>query len=202
MKLTELETRLNVTFPKAFHKIYETGAMKWLELTSAELKERRQEYINDSRAFLMLYCGCEPYQFEEIPQAIEDLKELIGWQEKDRKVTLSKDVTLIPFGHSGGGDIYCFLYSDEGEPSVILYYHDEYGEPDIIGHDLDEFLYAQLLESVYNNTEDGEEPFDDSFKANLQYLNEEYRQKIADKDADALVDDFYSLVFDKAKIWN
>lgn len=204
MKLTELETLLNVTFPKAFHKIYETGAMKWLELASAELKERRQEYINDSKAFLMLYANCEPYLFEEIPQAIEKLKEWISWQENDCKVKLSQNVTLIPFGHNGGGDMYCFLYTGDGEPSVILYYHDEYGDPQIAGHDFDEFMYIQMLEAALNYSEDDdeEEKTDcENFQNHLNYLNDEYRRQIEGKDIDELVDYLDGMIFDTAKIW-
>ena len=51
MKLFELEIQLGFTFPKAFHTIYETGAMKWLELSEEQIKTDREKYINDIYQF-------------------------------------------------------------------------------------------------------------------------------------------------------
>lgn len=198
MKLFELERQLGVTFPKAFHNIYETGAMKWLEMSNEEIRYNREAYINDSKAFLMLNCACEPYLFDEIPKAIETLKEWIGWQEQDRKVTLLKEITLIPFGHNGGGDMYCFLYSkSSSEIRIVLYYHDEYGNPEIVGHDFDEFLYIQMLDAVENE----EDINGENYQNQITYLKDTYRQKIINKDTDTLIDDYYSIKFDVAEIW-
>ena len=198
MKLAELEQELKVQFPKAFHRIYETGAMKWLEMSQEEFTANREEYINDSKAFLMLDCSCELLIFDKISEAIDDLKEWIGWQEKDNSVTLSEDITLIPFGKNGGGDLYCFLYSSKTEePMVILYCHDEYDNPTIEGHDFDEFIYTQMLDAVANDEDiEGEH-----FTENLKYLSDKYRQMIADKDADTLIDEFDALEIDEAEIW-
>ena len=88
MTLKELERVLGLSFPKKFHELYKIGAMKWLEMDKAEIKNHREEYMNDTKAFLMLNCPCEPYSFDEIPKAIETLKEWIGWQEQDRKVKI------------------------------------------------------------------------------------------------------------------
>ena len=198
MKLNELEQQLGVRFPKRFYEIYQTGAMKWLEMNSEEIKEQWADYINDSSAFLMLNCSCEPFGFDEIPDAVETLNEWIGWQERDRNIKLNPNVTLIPFGHSGGGDYFCFLYTPQTvEPVIIQYYHDEYGDPVIEGHDFDEFLYHQMLEAVENEEEvDGE-----NFRTQLQYLTPQYRSLIEGKDADALRDDFYELKIESVKIW-
>mgnify|MGYP002626965243 CR=1 FL=1 len=198
MKLFELEKQLGFTFPEAFHTIYETGAMKWLEMSREELKNNREKYISDSKAFLMLNCDCEPYLFDEIPETIERLKKWIVSQEQDRNISLSEEITLIPFGHNGGGDLYCFLVSKtENEPMIILYYHDEYGNPKIIGHDFDEFLYVQMLDAVENE----EDINGENYQNQMWYLNVEYRQKLVDKDVDMLLDDYDSIVFDVAKIW-
>lgn len=198
MKLFELERQLGLTFPKTFHAIYETGAMKWLEMSKEEIRNNREAYINDPKAFLMLNCGCEPYLFDEIPETIELLKEWIDWQEQDRKVRISKEIELIPFGHNGGGDLYCFLYSKSNdEPMIVLYYHDEYGNPKIVGHDFDEFLYIQMLDAAENE----EDIHSENYQNHILYLNDTYRQRIINKDTDTLIDDYYSIGFDVAKIW-
>lgn len=199
MKLAELEKMLGIMLPIRFHEIYETGAMKWLEMRQEQIQQNRDKYIHDEKALLMLNCGCELFLFEEIPHAIETLKEWIQWQEEDEEVTLAKEITLIPFGHNAGGDLYCFLYSPESEePKVILYLHDEYGNPEIIGHTFDEFLYVQMLEAV----DDDEDIEGRHFQENINYLNDSYRQLIIGKTSDSLKDDYAELTIDEAEIWN
>lgn len=198
MKLNELQEKIGITFPQKFHEIYQTGAMKWLEMNKEELKEIRQDYINDEKAFLMLNCDCELYLFDEIPNAINELKEWIKEQEDDTGVSFSGDFTLIPFGHSGSGDKYCFLYKlGSSEPEVILYVHDAYDAPEIIGHTFDEFIYVQMLDAVANDEEiDGVH-----FEENLKFLDQKYCQLILGKSVDTLIDDYDNLSFDEEEIW-
>lgn len=198
MKLIDLEDKLGITFPKKFHEIYQTGAMKWLEMSDEQIEKKRKDYINDEKAFLMLNCDCELYLFDEIPSAIDELKEWIKWQEDDMETSLSEDVTLIPFGHGGNGDKYCFLYkSDSLEPEVILYAHDAYDDPEIIGHTFDEFIYIQMLDAVANDEEiDGVH-----FEENLKFLDTKYRQFILEKSADFLIEYYDNLSMDTAEIW-
>lgn len=197
MKLDELENKLGITFPQKFHEIYQTGAMKWLEISIDQLKEKRLDYINDKTAFLMLNCDCELYLFDEIPDAINELNEYIKWQEDDEEVSLSEDVTLIPFGH-GNGDMYCFMYkSDLPEPQVILYAHDDYDDPEIIGHTFDEFIYIQMLDAVANDEDiDGM-----NFKNNMKFLSEKYHQLIFGKSVDSLISYYDNLSIEQAEIW-
>lgn len=198
MKLNELEEKIGIVFPQKFHEIYQTGAMKWLEMSKEEFKEKRQCYINDEKAFLMLNCDCEMYLFDEIPEAIEDLKELIKLQEDDTGAVLSENVNLIPFGHSGGGDKYCFLYKlGSSEPEVILYYHDFYDDPEIRGRTFDEFIYNQMLDAVAND----EETDGTHFKENLKFLAPEYRQLISGKSTDLLINDYDNFNLGSAEIW-
>ena len=109
MKLMELEQQLGISFPKKFHEIYETGAMKWLEMNSEQIQKNRNDYLQDTKAFLMLNCDCELYPFDEISEAMDTLKEWIQCREEDEEQSLLEGITLIPFGHGGNGDLYCFL---------------------------------------------------------------------------------------------
>jgi hypothetical protein len=198
MTLNELETRQEVRFPQAFHRIYDSGAMKWLELTRAELKARIEEYVSDTAAFLMLDCDCEMYLFEEIQSAAEELAQLSRWQEEDKKLKIRDGLRIVPFGHSGGGDIYCLLYTPENsEPMVIRYFHDSYEAPQIMGRDFDEFLYIQLLLAA-ENEQDVE---DEYFRSNAGYLNDKYRPMVEGKSADELTDALYAMVFAPADIF-
>ena len=198
MTLNELETRQEVRFPQAFHRIYDSGAMKWLELSRAELKASIKEYVSDTTAFLMLDCDCEMYLFEEVQSAAEELAQLSQWQEEDKKLRIKDGLRIVPFGHSGGGDIYCLLYTPENaEPMVIRYFHDSYEAPQIMGRDFDEFLYIQLLLAA-ENEQDVE---DENFRNNAAYLSEKYRPMVEGKSADELTYALYAMVFSPADIF-
>ena len=198
MTLGELERQQEVRFPQAFHRIYNSGAMKWLELSRAELKARIKEYVSDTTAFLMLDCDCEMYLFEEVQSAAEELAQLSQWQEEDKKLRIKDGLRILPFGHSGGGDIYCLLYIPENsEPMVIRYFHDSYEAPQIMGRDFDEFLYIQLLLAA-ENEQDVE---DENFRNNAAYLSEKYRPMVEGKSADELTDALYAMVFSPADIF-
>lgn len=198
MTLGELERQQEVRFPQAFHRIYDSGAMKWLELTRSELKARIKEYVSDTAAFLMLDCDCEMYLFEVVQSAAEELAQLSRWQEEDKKLRIKDGLRIVPFGHSGGGDIYCLLYTPENsEPMVIRYFHDSYEAPQIMGRDFDEFLYIQLLLAA-ENEQDIE---DEYFRKNTAYLNDKYRPMVEGKSADELTDALYAMVFAPADIF-
>ncbi|WP_294480387.1 SMI1/KNR4 family protein [uncultured Ruminococcus sp.] len=198
MTLGELERQQEVRFPQAFHRIYNSGAMKWLELSRAELKARIKEYVSDTAAFLMLDCDCEMYLFEEVQSAAEELAQLSQWQEEDKKLRIKDGLRIVPFGHSGGGDIYCLLYTPENaEPMVIRYFHDSYEAPQIMGRDFDEFVYIQLLLAAENEQDVEEE----NFRNNAAYLSEKYRPMVEGKSADELTDALYAMVFSTADIF-
>ena len=198
MTLGELERQQEVRFPQAFHRIYNSGAMKWLELSRAELKARIKEYVSDTAAFLMLDCDCEMYLFEEVQSAAEELAQLSQWKEEDKKLRIKDGLRIVPFGHSGGGDIYCLLYTPENaEPMVIRYFHDSYEAPQIMGRDFDEFVYIQLLLAAENEQDVEEE----NFRNNAAYLSEKYRPMVEGKSADELTDALYAMVFSTADIF-
>ncbi|MCM1166698.1 MAG: SMI1/KNR4 family protein [Lachnospiraceae bacterium] len=187
MKLAELEKRFGISFPEKFKKICDTGAMEYLELSLAEFQKIRGKYISDPKAFMMLNGDCEPLFFEEIPQRSEELGDWLSWRTEDEKETLREGVRLVPFAHTGGGDLYLFVYDGEAEPSVVLYRHDCYDAPMLCGRDFDEFLYYALLDVLQWN---GEDMNGAAWRAHLDYLSDEYREKITGKSVGQLLDDF------------
>lgn len=205
MTLAELEKSLDVKFPKKFHEIYETGAMEWIEVGSEKFDANREHYLNDPKAFLMLSGDCEPTFFEDIPDLIETLNEMLVWRKEDINEELNEKYRLIPFAMNGGGDMYCFLY-EKGvdEPKVIMYAHDTWDLPDIIGRDFDEFLYIAMLSCVANadDEEDFSELEGEQWKNNLGYLLPEYRKKITESTPEKLADFYWSLDFEEAEIFS
>ncbi len=209
MKLSELEKQLNFTFPKKWHEIYNTGAMEWLELDSKSLsREERynkiKAYYNDPTQFLLLGGEIEPIFFEDYAVLLEDLKDWISWKCEDDHAKLKDGVKLLPFAQTGGGDMFCFIYEDDIEQARIgWYYHDDYDTPKICAGSLDEFLYFSLLNAAVYAL-DNNENFTDSeaFHNHVKYLSDEYKTLVEGKNTEELSDEFESLVFEEADIWD
>lgn len=204
MTLAELEKNLDVKFPEKFHEIYETGAMEWLEVGHDKFNENREHYLNDSKAFLMLSCDCEPLFFENILDAIKELNEDLEYRKKHDNKELDGKYRLIPFAMNGGGDFYCFLYENgAGEPKVIMFAHDTCDLPEIIGKDFDEFLYVMMLSCVSYAVDDDDftELEGEQWKNNLNFLLPEYKSIITGKSADELNEIYESIIFEEAEIW-
>lgn len=198
MKLYELEQKLKVKFPCKWWDIYNTGAMEWLECSEDEFKNKRESYISDPNSFLMLSCDCEPLLFYKISEKIDDLNEWISWAEEDEELFLKENIKLIPFGESGAGDLYCFLYRTDrsSEPEVILYLHDEYDNHDIIGKDFDEFIYVMLLDAAAN----GEDTAGKHWNSHMKFLSHDYFSIIKEKSADELKEIYENKEFEHAEI--
>ena len=199
MKFKELERKTGVTFPRKWQEIYQTGAMNWLELSKKEFSAKRKGYIDDPDSFMMFNCDCELFLFDEISKQIQKLNRWIKEQEQDEESTFDKQFTLIPFGQSAAGDLYCFLYKNKktSAPKVILYMHDEYGDPDIIGENFEEFLYVKMLSSAaYEEDMQGQH-----WQNHLQWLLESDRKKIENKSAEELTTIYDELVYKQAPIW-
>lgn len=208
MKLSELENRLNLKFPQKWHKIYNTGAMEWLELdkdsyTKDEFRVVMKKYINNPTQFFMMECDCEPLAFEKIADKQNDLNEWISWKCEDEKVRLKEGVNLMPFAQTGGGDLFCFLFENDIENAKIaLYYHDYYETPDIYAESFDEFLYRALLEAAsYADKENDEFIDSEYFNNHLEYLTDKYKILVEGKELSELADDYQDLILKKADIW-
>lgn len=189
MKLAEVEEWFGVTFPKRFHEIYDTGAMEWLELSNAEFREKRDKYINDPKAFMMMNGEFEPLSFEEIPERAKELAERLSWRADDTGEKVRGGITLVPFAQSGGGDMHLLVYEGDAEPKIVMYYADCYDAPQLWGRDFDECLYYAMLEALQWD----EDMNGAAWQAHLNYLNGKYRAKITGKSAEELLEDFKQL---------
>lgn len=205
MTLAELEKSLDVKFPKKFHEIYDTGAMEWIEVGNEKFNENKDFYLNDPKAFLMLYCDAEPVFFEDIPEYLRGLNEVLEWIEEEHNRKIDEKFRLIPFAMNGGGDFYCFLY-EKGmdEPKIVMVAHDTCDLPDVIGKDFDEFLYIMMMSCVAYAVDDDDfsELEGEQWENNLSYLLPEYRKKIEESTPERLADFYWSINFDEAKIFS
>lgn len=189
MKLSDIEKQFEVTFPIGFHKIYDTGAMEWLELPPDEFRKIREKYDNDPNSFMMMNGEVEPLFFQEIPERAEELAEWLSWRTEDTGETLREGIKLVPFAQNGAGDLYLFVYEGKSEPRIVLYYHDDYESPTFRFKDFDELMYYALLDAL----QWGEDINGKTWQSHLDYLTDEYRARITGKSKEELSDDFEEL---------
>lgn len=205
MTFAELEKSIDVKFPEKFHEIYKTGAMEWIEAGSEKFNGNREHYLNAPNAFLMLYSDAEPIFFEDIPECISSLNEIIGWIEEDNDVKLDEKYRLVPFAMNGGGDFYCFLYENgTDEPKIIMVTHDVCDLPELIAKDFDEFLYIMMLSCAANaaDEEDFSELEGEQWENHLGWLLPEYKNKIKNTVPEKLADFYWAINFDEAEIFS
>lgn len=191
MTLSELETKLNISYPKRFHEIHDTGAMEWYECTSQEAKAKRQLFLNDPKTFMVWEADCEMLSFADVEDRIQDLNEWMSWRVEDEGLQRNQAFRLIPFGMTCTGDLYCFAFRENNlEPCIVLYLHDEYSDPEIYGEDFDAFLYRMMLEAVSCWDAD---IHSEAWKSHLTYLSPEYQKKLSGKSMEELNQMYHDL---------
>lgn len=194
MKLEELEKSQGIEFPELFRKIYDTGAMEWMTQSDSWIDEHREELENAHGTFMWgVEVDWEPLLFDEIEDEqkyiLTRLKEselkgnsthirsLSTFEEPNMKFGLS----LVPFAHTEGGDIYAFAYKDNEFIDIILYRSDE---NDIIsyGSDFEKFLTWQMCFAVIVE----EQEIDEDIIAHAEYLNDEHKNMFKNKDIELI----------------
>lgn len=202
MNLSELENSIGAKFPKKWHEIYDTGAMEWLEVGSEVFRANRDKYLNDPRAFLILGgCDCEPLMFEEIPERIKWVGELVSWRIEYDGAVLRKGLTLIPFAMRANGDLFCFVYEGSltDEPKIILYCHDCFEDEYLMWANLDELLYECMLEAC--DPDFGVDISNESWQAHLNYLTEQQRKRLVGRSGEELYGEYLALPEITENIW-
>ncbi|MFD3157948.1 SMI1/KNR4 family protein [Haloimpatiens sp. FM7330] len=184
--LEELESMLDVKFPKTFHDIYRTGAMEWLKHSYDWLNEKRNSVKENAESFFYSVGGdCEPVVFPEIQELINHFEEMLEYDEDYRlgKIKINPRYRFIPFAEMGSGDLYCFWYEgDKKEPEVVVYGHDT-GDMTLWAKDFDEFLFIQMGSSVVEWENDID---DESIQAHISFLKGEYKEIFMGGDVDKI----------------
>ena len=189
MDMYSAEERCGVKFPKKFRELYESGVMEWMEYQQKDYRAVYNKYSDIPSAFCyQLAADFEPFFFEKINE--DYLSDYFSIFEKYDKKVLDKHYRLIPLGQVQNGDIYCLMYDDRCDDiKIVLLWHDGMAEVQLLGNDFDEFLYWVMLCAA-----DWDEDINgDVWKAHLEYLTPEYREKLSGKTSDELKDEFESL---------
>lgn len=187
MILKSIEEKLNIKYPDLFVEIYDSGAMEWLKHSWEWFNQNRDEVSTNSNSFFYAAVGgdCEPILFDEILSYIDDFLESLEYDEeyKSGEKIINPEYKFIPFGKTGGGDIYFFFYENCKEnPKITLFGHDT-AEMDIWAKDFDEFLFLQLAESIigYDLTFD-----DERIISHTKFLSDKYTKIFEYKDVTQL----------------
>lgn len=151
----------------------------------------------------MISSDCEPLPFDHYAEWKDSLDEILKMCGKYDNLYLRDDITLIPFGISGGGDFFCFWFekgreNDTDEPKYVFIAHDDSDSQELVAESFYEFMYYCLLsavsmdECIENET---------TWNCQLEYIKGEYKNKLSAMTEDEMMDEFDSLSFKKPDIW-
>lgn len=208
MTLEDAERKYGFKYPEKLHKIRDMGALEWMEIergkySSVDFSKLMRKYAVKPNQFMMISCDVEPILFCDLEAEINHLYELVSYKFDDEGLTLKYGVRLIPFAKTGGGDYFCFIYTDDIETAKIgWYYHDAGDTPDICAENFEDFLFFSLLNSatyLMEEYEYGEESDDLQFFISL--LSDEYKAKVEGKTLEELADDYDNRFLKYADIW-
>jgi len=140
--LSDIEQATRQAFPPLFHQIAAEGRSDWGALGNPWFREVFPTLL--AQPPLLLHANeFEPIERSELREAWEDLTA------EDHYNPLRKDLQLLPFARSGGGDTYCFWTNAPGfaEAPVLLVCHDD-DRADVLAANLQDFLFRKMVEAV------------------------------------------------------
>ena len=155
-----------------------------------------RKYIHDLKNHppLFLYSG----EFELIPlaniaEAIEELNGEESW------FSINPDYLFIPFGETGGGDYYCFLY-DQNAPKptspIALLQHDS-DEAELLANTLEDFFFYEMLNSVNDIYEGSLVHSEGDFYENITRLLQSHLPYISNEAQRQVIQEVYSRKTDR-----
>lgn len=174
--LKTLEQQFQFQYPELYHRLYAEQMLDIGEYASLWSKEVYPRLKNHPPLFL--YSG----EFELIPLAniAETIEELNG---EDSWFSINPDYLFIPFGQTGGGDYYCFLYNQNAPkptPPIALLHHDS-DEAELLANTLEDFFFYEMLNSVNDIYEGSLVRSEGDFYENitrLPYITNEAQRKV------------------------
>lgn len=186
--LEQVEDNLKIKFPKLFHKIYEKGAMDYLKHSDEWIEKNKEILKNTPEAFFYnITAEYEPLPFCNIKEEIEYFEDLLNYDDdySSGLYKINPTYRFIPFGSEGGGDIFCFMFTEGKEEIPIVVYEHDIGSMKMYARDYEEFIFLQLALAAL----EWDQPIDlNSFEFHLQYISEEHRKLFIDKDRKSIRD--------------
>ena len=185
--LKALEQQYQFQYPELYHRLYADQMLDIGEYASLWSKEVYPRIKNHPPLFL--YSG----DFELIPLAniAETIEELSG---EDSWFSINPDYLFIPFGQTGGGDYYCFLYDQnhpKPTPPIALLQHDS-DEAELLANTLEDFFFYEMLNSVNDIYEGSLVRSEGDFYENITRLLQSHLPYISNEAQRQVIQDVYS----------
>ena len=174
-------------YPELYHRLYAEQMLDIGEYSSLWSKEVYPRLKNHPPLFL--YSG----EFELIPLAniAETIEELNG---EDSWFSINPDYLFIPFGQTGGGDYYCFLYDQNAPkptPPIALLQHDS-DEAELLANTLEDFFFYEMLNSVNDIYEGSLVRSEGDFYENITRLLQSHLPYISNEAQRKVIQEVYS----------
>lgn len=190
--LKALEQQYQFQYPELYHRLYADQMLDIGEYASLWSKEVYPRLKNQPPLFL--YSG----EFELIPLAniAETIEELNG---EENWFNINPDYLFIPFGQTGGGDYYCFLYN-QNAPSlardcsscpIVLLHHDS-DEAELLANTLEDFFFYEMLNSVNDIYEGSLVRSEGDFYENITRLLQSHLPYISNEAQRQVLQEVYS----------
>jgi len=185
--LKNLEQQYQFQYPELYHRLYAEQMLDIGEYASLWSKEVYPRLKNHPPLFL--YSG----EFELIPLAniAEAIEELNG---EDSWFSINPDYLFIPFGETGGGDYYCFLYDQNAPkptPPIALLQHDS-DEAELLANTLEDFFFYEILNSVNDIYEGSLVRSEGDFQENITNLLRSHLPYVTKKEQREILEEVYS----------
>ena len=185
--LKTLEQQYQFQYPELYHRLYADQMLDIGEYASHWSKEVYPRLKNHPPLFL--YSG----EFELIPLAniAETIEELNG---EDSWFSIKPDYLFIPFGQTGGGDYYCFLYNQnhpKPTPPIALLHHDS-DEAELLANTLEDFFFYEMLNSVNDIYEGSLVRSEGDFYENITRLLQSHLPYITNEAQRQVIQEVYS----------
>ena len=185
--LKTLEQQYQFQYPELYHRLYADQMLDIGEYASHWSKEVYPRLKNHPPLFL--YSG----DFELIPLAniAETIEELNG---EGSWFSINPDYLFIPFGQTGGGDYYCFLYNQnhpKPTPPIALLHHDS-DEAELLANTLEDFFFYEMLNSVNDIYEGSLVRSEGDFYENIACLLQSHLPYITNEARRQVIQEVYS----------
>lgn len=137
--LETIEKDYDFTYPTLYKQLSKDGMLDWGVL-GPEWFNNEFPHLRENPPLLLFADDFEIMEEDDISAGMQE--GMLFADETHR---------FVPFGVTGAGDWYAFYYNlqDGNDVPVVLVYHDS-NEAVVLAKNLQDFIFAQLLEAVTN----------------------------------------------------
>ncbi|MEX6626535.1 SMI1/KNR4 family protein [Tenacibaculum salmonis] len=173
--LKEIENKYNFKYPEIYRKLSEDNMLNWGEVCSSWFENEYPKLKNNPP--LLLYY----WDFDIISSSKEIIDNIDFYSDEECYLEIKKEYyyKFIPFGKTGGGDLYCFFLDEDNKiKHIVLLLHDD-DDAEILANIFQEFIFRFLLMSVIELDKDTlimegnlNENCNNLFKTHKKYLTD------------------------------